>query len=340
MNSQSNPISYKNVSWLKPSRIIFVLNIAVFIIISIYGGKFPEITPESLVLFGAKESSLIALGQWWRLVTPIFIHNDLMHLLFNSWAIFVFGPMMETTLGNRRFLFIYGISGIAGVVASCLSNVNISVGASGAIFGLLGTGFFMERRIKHINKLSGIESSPQDSIFTSLIIANIVIGILVPNIDNAAHFGGLFAGFFAALGFFYYRQEGLSLKSLSIFTLLIGSISIGGYWAQNITFVAQKFVSRSLEFSEEKPRIREYFLSKAVELNPDDYKIRSIRLEYSAIIQNWYMVSEDLQILEKESAGKTKIEEIKRNLENKGFLDQLKTFNEIQAEIKRRTNRI
>ena len=103
---------------------------------------------QTLVTFGAKVNPLIADGQYWRLVAPIFIHIGLMHLVFNSIALLTFGRIAEMIYGHTRFLAIYLVSGIAGVVLSYLLSRGISAGASGAIFGLGGAlaVFFLVNR--------------------------------------------------------------------------------------------------------------------------------------------------------------------------------------------------
>ena len=150
-----------------------------------------------LVDFGAMFGPLIAEGQYWRLFTAMFLHHDLVHLAFNGFALFIFGRMVETTHGRARFVAIYVLSGLAGGVLSyALSPINIGVGASGAIFGVLGAlaAFFASQR-----RTFGVVV--QRNLMGILVIAaiNIFYGLATPGIDNWAHVGGLVAGF--ALGF-------------------------------------------------------------------------------------------------------------------------------------------
>ena len=93
----------------------------------------------ALLVLGAKFNPLIDAGQWWRLLTPMVLHGSMLHLLFNTYALYVLGPQVESTFGTARFLAVYLVSGLAGSVASYVWNADaLSVGASGAIFGLFG----------------------------------------------------------------------------------------------------------------------------------------------------------------------------------------------------------
>ena len=150
-----------------------------------------------LVDFGAMFGPLIAEGQYWRLFTAMFLHHDLVHLAFNGFALFIFGRLVETTYGRARFVAIYILSGLAGGVLSyALSPINIGVGASGAIFGVLGAlaAFFASQR-----RTLGVMAQRNLMGILALATINIFYGLATPGIDNWAHLGGLVAGF--ALGF-------------------------------------------------------------------------------------------------------------------------------------------
>lgn len=145
---------------------------------------------DILFMWGAKYTPLIIQGQWWRLVTPIFLHLGIVHLLMNEYSLYLLGPLVENTFGKLRFLIIYLVAGIAGNIASAYFLPNIfSIGASGAIFGLLGTWLYLG--IKYRSQL------PQAflSNVIAMIVINILYGTIQSNIDNYAHLGGLLGGF-------------------------------------------------------------------------------------------------------------------------------------------------
>src|SRR5437763_8497324 len=116
--------------------VFFAINIAVFVLMALAGGSTNEAT---LMAFGVKSNAEIAKGQWWRFVTPIFIHIGLLHLFFNSYALWIVGPQVEKLYGSGRFVILYVLTGVAGVYGSYAYHPDtISAGASGAIFGLFG----------------------------------------------------------------------------------------------------------------------------------------------------------------------------------------------------------
>jgi membrane associated rhomboid family serine protease len=127
----------------------------------------------------------ISTGQWWRLITAGFLHGPILHLLFNVYILWVLGSQLESILGKRKFIVIYFVSLIGGSVASFLFSPfgTYSIGASGAIFGLMGAMLVVGRKkrldISHV---------------AVLVILNVVIGFVLSGIDWRAHLGGLAAG--------------------------------------------------------------------------------------------------------------------------------------------------
>jgi rhomboid protease GluP len=145
-----------------------------------------------LVIFGAMQNQLIAQGEFYRLVTSMFLHIGLIHLLFNSYALFILGQDVERLYGSARFLLIYFLSGLGGSLASfVLGAGGISAGASGAIFGLIGTeiAFFYLHR-----QTFGQRGQAQLRSLLMLAGINLVFGFTIPGINNLAHMGGLLFG--------------------------------------------------------------------------------------------------------------------------------------------------
>lgn len=144
------------------------------------------------------------LHQPWRLVTTLFVHANFLHILFNMWSVYVFGSMLERQLGRGRFIALYFISGIGGSVAvSVLAPLTPTVGASGAIFGLLGAFFVIERHMGG----RGVQ-------ILVLVALNLAIGFFVPGIAWQAHVGGVIVG--ALIGLVFMRTRRLSLKGVQI----------------------------------------------------------------------------------------------------------------------------
>ncbi len=151
---------------------------------------FQLIGADLVLVLGAKEKLAIASGQWWRLVTPIFIHIGLLHLFVNMYSLYVLGPVIERLFGTPRALVTYLSAGIGGVLFSLLFSPVRSVGASGAIFGFLGAlAAFLYIHRETFGRAGAIQL--RQLVFIALL--NLFIG-LQPGIDNWGHLGGLIAG--------------------------------------------------------------------------------------------------------------------------------------------------
>jgi len=145
-----------------------------------------------LIAFGAKDNDLILQGQYWRFVTPIFLHANLLHVGLNMLNLAVLGVFLERLVGHMRFLLIYVITGIVSIIASFyFMPQEISVGASGAIFGLVGAYSVFVLMHRRAFRKGGIPAL----LWLIIVIAgNLSIGFFVPNVDNYAHLGGLLSG--------------------------------------------------------------------------------------------------------------------------------------------------
>lgn len=143
----------------------------------------------------------IADGEYWRLVTPILLHGDFPHMLFNSFSLVLFGPALERMLGKGKFIFVYFTAGIAANAATFALEplTYIHVGSSGAIFGLFG---FYAALILFRKDL--VSKANSQLILTITIIA-LIMTFLQTNINVTAHVFGLFAGFL--LGFFLLKKQ-------------------------------------------------------------------------------------------------------------------------------------
>ena len=157
-----------------------------------------------LAYYGAVIADRIVYEQeYWRLITAVFLHAGALHLLVNLIALFQLGKLYEIMFGTRRFVLIYCASGLGGTIASAIHNAGPSVGASGAIFGILGAFIFSVRRSPLWRHDRTARSLVAQCVFW--MIANLVIGFTVPHIenapriDNAAHLGGLAAGLLLGL---------------------------------------------------------------------------------------------------------------------------------------------
>jgi rhomboid protease GluP len=160
------------------------------------GSDVMSVHPEVLRFFGAKSvPDMILYGEWWRLITAGFLHGGVIHILMNSWVIFDLGATVEEFYGTSRYLVLYFVSTVAGFIASSWwSPASLSIGASAALFGLIGAMIAFGMRSG-----SSIGSALRTH-YTQWAIYGLLMGLLpFLLIDNAAHIGGLVAGF--AIGY-------------------------------------------------------------------------------------------------------------------------------------------
>jgi len=207
----------------------FGLNIFIFIVMAFAGGSTNEPT---LMAFGVKSNAEIANGQWWRFVTPIFLHIGLLHILFNSYALWVVGPQVEKLYGGARFVIFYVLTGVAGVAASYFYHPeNQSAGASGAIFGLFGV--LLVFGIRHRRDIPPFFKRAVGTGVLPVILINLVIGFSIAVIDNSAHIGGLLAGAALAAIIPFQRpgeNENAFFTSVQIAVLSLVAVSFFAVW--------------------------------------------------------------------------------------------------------------
>lgn len=174
---------------LRVAHILLGLNIGIFALLFILD---PSLSTDTLVQFGAKVNYRIVDGEYWRLFTTMFLHANIPHLLFNMMALNIFSRDLEVIYGKKKFLAIYFIAGFIGSFGSFIFNDSVAVGASGAIFGLLGANLYLFT----INPEAYKKIYGNDILV--LIAINLVFGFMTPQIDNAAHLFGLIGGYFAS----------------------------------------------------------------------------------------------------------------------------------------------
>ena len=216
------------------------INILIFLLMSLAGGSMNEPT---LLGFGAKQNSAIDNGQWWRFITPIFIHIGLIHLFFNSYALWMVGPQVEKLYGPARFVLLYVGTGVAGVAASYFYNPGVpSAGASGAIFGLFGV--LLVFGLRYRNSIPPFFKRAVGTGVLPVIIINLIIGFTMSQfIDNSAHLGVLLAG--AALAAMIpYQQPGSetpgvfkTLQMVLLATIVVSFFEVArNYDGPNLSF--------------------------------------------------------------------------------------------------------
>ena len=204
------------------TSVLIAINLLYWLYMSMHGSTTDI---YHLIEYGAKYNPLIAGGEYYRLVTSMFIHIGLPHLLLNTYALNALGKDVELIYGSSKFLFIYLIAGIFGSLGSFLFSKAISAGASGAIFGLMGAYLYFGIR------KPAIFSARYGMNLITLLIINIVFGLTNANIDNYAHMGGLIGGFLACWALGFHKERLFTLKriilQLTIISIMALSLFIG-----------------------------------------------------------------------------------------------------------------
>ncbi|OAB39892.1 rhomboid family intramembrane serine protease [Paenibacillus macquariensis subsp. defensor] len=170
------------------TSLLLLANIIMFLVLTFNGGST---NIQTLYRFGA----MVNEGESWRYVTAMFLHNGFDHLLFNCFGLLVFAPPLERLMGSWKYILLYFLSGIVGNVLSSAYNIQldrnvISVGASGAIYGIYGAYLYiavLQRKL--------LDEASRKTLYAMLIFG-VISSVIVARVDWMAHFGGLIGGFF------------------------------------------------------------------------------------------------------------------------------------------------
>jgi len=166
------------------TRTLIGINVAVFLLELATGGNINGVGSK-IFEKGALFGPLVANGDWWRLITAAFLHYGPIHLGFNMFFLYWIGTPVEQYLGRARFLLVYFVSGLAGSAgALVLSPTSVTVGASGAIFGILGAALILERQGSYVLGGSAM----------GLIVINLALSFVLSGISIGGHIGGLIGG--------------------------------------------------------------------------------------------------------------------------------------------------
>lgn len=185
-----------------PKKIVFtkiiILACIVMYFVLTFNNKNPlNFSAISLAYFGGNNLALVQSGEVWRVITSAFLHAGLIHLVVNMYSLAIIGTQVETFIGKWKFLGIYLISAISGNLLSLtFSSVNIiSVGASGALFGLMGALLYFGYHYRlYLSEAIRNQIVP-------IILVNLLLGFMISGIDNVAHIGGLIGGYLASMAF-------------------------------------------------------------------------------------------------------------------------------------------
>ncbi|CAM3727543.1 membrane associated rhomboid family serine protease [Kerstersia gyiorum] len=240
-----------------PTAVLIAINVVLYLLVALSGGEFIDFDSRHLQDWGGNLSVLTLTGDYWRLLSNMFLHGGLMHLVANMYMLMIVGPLTEQRLGRPGMLVIYLIGGLwasfssaawnayhlfetvpgfGGMQTVTVVNLIVSVGASGAIMALCG-GLLASALASKIHT-----PEANSRLFKSLfqvVAINIVLGLLIPGIDQLAHIGGLLAGFALGLAIGSLRPEATqsryiarSLLSAAIVLILLALALENGGWEE------------------------------------------------------------------------------------------------------------
>ncbi len=225
------PLSFsiiKKINELPIAAWLVLINVLVFL--TIHGANI-LIEENFILLRFAKLTKAISIGgEYYRLFTPIFMHESITHLLFNCMAIIILGKPVEQIFGKKKFLIIFIVAGLFGNLSSFIFSYSLSIGASGGVFGFFGVHIYLYIK----NRETYLKVFGKD-IFQLLII-NVIIGFAVPNIDFFAHFGGIVGGFLACFSLGLTHKMNFN-KNLIAFSFITGLLFIGPFTYFNNEYI-------------------------------------------------------------------------------------------------------
>ena len=221
------------------TTILITANVAISLLLLVTWGTSEESSgllgflsapPAAYYVFGEKVPLASIMGEYWRLVTANYLHGGLLHLLMNCYALTSLGPLVEDAFGSRKFFVIYTVCGVCAMTVSMLFSPSYSVGASGALFGLMGFGIVFGR----------FRGGSTGRLVAEQLMRWALYGVLMlfmPGIDNLAHFGGFVAG--GALGLVVSPGEPRTRRAETALKLLFAAAlvaTLGAFAAMGLTY--------------------------------------------------------------------------------------------------------
>lgn len=266
--------SFTPTPWV--TYLLVAINVAVWFYMLMHGATFTNSPSDKLLIWGGNAASEVQKGEWWRLITSMFLHGGFSHLLMNMIGLVSIGVTVERIYGHRLFALIYFGSGVIGSALSLnyAAQHVVSVGASGAIFGIAGA--MMIGLYQHKDKLPKTIGKQNISGIAVFILFNLVNGLASRGIDNAAHIGGLLGGCLLAYLLpekFDMAHFARHLKNRAIVGMIVVMIATSGLAAiaPHATFDQGKAVATQQAFS----RGMEGFLAAAKIVQQDQLSVKA-----------------------------------------------------------------
>jgi membrane associated rhomboid family serine protease/cytochrome c-type biogenesis protein CcmH/NrfG len=255
-----------------PTIVLIALNTLVYLMMALQGHRFLTFDSELLLNWGANSGALTSGGQWWRLFTSTFEHGGLLHIALNMWCLYNLGWLAELLFGRTRFTLLYLLCGIGGSLGSiCWRGNGLSVGASGAIFGVAGA--LIPAMMLHGNRRLRAALKSHLSSIALFVFYNLAFGAAVRGIDNAAHIGGLLTGL--ALGVAFptgldrHRRRGQMRVAAGTLLMLLAFAGAGAVARQrNLAYIESEDASDAYQRGDLNGAIAH--AQRSVSLKPED----------------------------------------------------------------------
>jgi rhomboid protease GluP len=255
-----------------PTIVLIALNTLVYLMMAFQGRGFHDFNTNILLNWGANAGALTPNSQWWRLFTSTFEHGGIMHIALNMWCLYNLGWLAELLFGRSRFTLLYLMCGIGGSLASICWRANgLSVGASGAIFGIAGA--LIPALMLHSNQQLRTLLKGQLTSIALFVFYNLVFGAAMRGTDNAAHVGGLLTGLVLGVifptGIGRHGQVGRLRVAAGTALMLLAFIGAGRFAKHhNEAYIEAEQAAEAHQHGNEKNAITH--AKRAVALKPSD----------------------------------------------------------------------
>lgn len=266
---------------------LVAINVLIWLFSASSGSGWLQGNAMRLYELGGNATSAVQAGQWWRLLSAPFLHAHLLHLLFNMVGLWSVGTLTERVFGPRQFLLIYLVSAAAGSVASLYFTAqnNVSVGASGAVFGIAGA--LIMAVFQHRRRLPQLFSAQIFGGMTVFVGYSLLQGFAHPQVDNAAHVGGLLAG--ATMGWLlperFDLEAFLRLHARRAATVLL-SAAIALPWLAMSAPRAAVDVGARFQAVQDLPDIARELQNAAQALQHEEQEVKAGRLPEAQLDEN------------------------------------------------------
>jgi len=293
------PKRQPNYTYLRhsPTVVIIVLCVIAYLFEVAVGHSFSPSTP-ALLNAGASNGTLIFSGQWWRLLTAMFLHGNLLHITSNMWALFNLGLLAEILYGRRNYIFLYLIAGLGGSVLSVWWHPQeVGVGASGAIFGIAGA-LLPALKFQKNPRIGMALKGALKSIFM-FVVFNLALGATIPVIDNAAHVGGLLTGLvvgFLLPSYTVEEERKRTGQAAAVFLAAFAILTAGALYAKQRYAGPNSLLAKAQMLMQQgKPNDAVALYQRALKDDPDN---EGLLMQYAAILNQLKRQPEEVAILE------------------------------------------